>query len=44
MLSFETAFLPHMVLPDGRRVIDAAQSAGVLPPPDKGAKVLEFKS
>jgi len=42
VLSFETAFLPHMVLPDGRRVIDAAQSAGVLPPSDRGAKSLEF--
>jgi hypothetical protein len=45
VLSFETAFLPHMVLPDGRRVIDAAQSAGVLPPPDRqGTKALEFQS
>lgn len=43
VLSFETAFLPHMLLHDGRRVIDAAQSAGVLP--DKqGPKVVEFKS
>jgi hypothetical protein len=35
-----------MVLADGRRVIDAAQAAGVLPPPDKGtgSKVLEFRS
>lgn len=44
VLSFDTAFLPHMVLPDGRRLIDAANAAGLLPPPDKSAKVLEFKS
>jgi len=34
VLSFETAFMPHMLLKDGRRVIDAAQSAGVLPAPE----------
>lgn len=35
VLSFETAFMPHMLLRDGRRVIDAAQGAGVLPQPDE---------
>ena len=45
VLSFDTAFLPHMVLSDGRRVIDAANAAGLLPPPDKsGPKVVEFRS
>jgi metal-sulfur cluster biosynthetic enzyme len=34
VMSFETAFLPHMLLKDGRRVIDAAEQAGVLPPPE----------
>ena len=33
VLSFETAFMPHMLLKDGRRVIDAAQAANLLPPP-----------
>jgi len=31
VLSFEAAFMPHMVLSDGRRVLDAAQSAGFIP-------------
>jgi hypothetical protein len=45
VLSFDTAFLPHMVLGDGRRVIDAANAAGLLPPPEKnGPKVVEFRS
>lgn len=44
VLSFETAFLPHMLLKDGRRVIDAAAAAGVLPSPEKSSpKVVEFK-
>ncbi len=44
LIDFETAFLPHMLLKDGRRVIDAAQAAGILPAPDKnGPKVVEFK-
>jgi hypothetical protein len=44
VLSFDTAFLPHMVLGDGRRVIDAANAAGLLPPPDtNGPKVVEFR-
>lgn len=33
VLSFESAFLPHMLLKDGRRVIDAAQDANLLPAP-----------
>lgn len=44
VLSFEAAFMPHMLLKDGRRVIDAAAAAGILPPPEKnGPKVVEFK-
>ncbi|MCP5359902.1 MAG: hypothetical protein R3E75_08235 [Steroidobacteraceae bacterium] len=34
VLSFEAAFMPHMLLPDGRRVLDAAQQANLLPPPE----------
>lgn len=33
VLEFEAAFMPHMLLKDGRRVIDAAREAGALPPP-----------
>lgn len=32
VLSFEAAFMPHMLLKDGRRVLDAAQEAKLLPP------------
>lgn len=35
VLSFETAFMPHMLLKDGRRVIDAAQQANLLPEPEE---------
>lgn len=35
VLSFEAAFMPHMLLSDGRRVIEAAQSAKLLPPPEE---------
>ena len=35
VLSFEAAFMPHMLLPDGRRVLDAAQAAKLLPPPEE---------
>ena len=33
VMSFESAFMPHMLLKDGRRVVDAAQDANLLPPP-----------
>ncbi len=33
VMSFEAAFMPHMLLRDGRRVIDAAQQANILPAP-----------
>src|SRR3990167_4455817 len=39
VMSFEAAFMPHMLLKDGRRVIEAAQA--LLPAPDD--KVVEMK-
>jgi len=33
MLSFEGAFLGHLMLPDGRRVIEVAEQKGLLPAP-----------
>jgi hypothetical protein len=42
VLSFEAAFMPHMLLKDGRRVLDAAQAANLLPPPEAN-NVIEFK-
>lgn len=42
VLSFEAAFMPHMLLKDGRRVLDAAQQANLLPPPET-SNVVEFK-
>lgn len=33
VMSFESAFMPHMLLKDGRRVIDAARAENLLPPP-----------
>jgi hypothetical protein len=42
VLSFEAAFMPHMLLKDGRRVIDAAQQARLLPEADE-PNVIEFK-
>lgn len=35
IMSFEAAFMPHMLLRDGRRVIDAAQQANLLPAPEE---------
>ena len=35
VLSFEAAFMPHMLLKDGRRVVEAAQDANLLPAPDE---------
>lgn len=43
VLSFEAAFMPHMLLKDGRRVLDAAQQARLLPEPVDQTNVLEFK-
>lgn len=43
VLSFEAAFMPHMLLRDGRRVLDAAQQANLLPAPET-SNVVEFKN
>lgn len=34
VMSFEAAFMPHMLLQDGRRVIDKVQADKLLPPPE----------
>lgn len=41
VISFHEAFMPHMVLPNGQRVIEAARNAKILPQPSQ--KVVEFK-
>lgn len=42
VMSFESAFMPHMLLKDGRRVLDHVQSSNLLPaPPDE--KVVGIK-
>lgn len=33
VMSFETAFMPHMLLKSGQRVIDKVQADNLLPPP-----------
>ena len=43
VMSFETAFMPHMLLNNGQRVIDAAQAANLLPPPEE-SNVLQLPS
>ncbi len=40
VMSFDAAFMPHMLLPTGERLIDRAQA--MLPAPEK-PKVVEFK-
>lgn len=40
VMSFEAAFMPHMLLKDGRRVLDAAQA--LLPAPEE-SKVVDLK-
>jgi len=32
--------MPHMLLKDGRRVLDAAENAGLLPHPNDGPPVV----
>ena len=41
VMSFEGAFMPHMLLPDGRRVIDKVEADKLLPAPD--SKVVDIK-
>jgi hypothetical protein len=36
ILSFEAVFMPYVLLPDGRRLIEAVQQQGLLPPPSDG--------
>jgi hypothetical protein len=44
VLQFEEVFMPHMLLPDGRRVIQAAREAKVLPQLGQDdQKVIELK-
>lgn len=38
MLTFEGAFLGHLMLPDGRRVIEVVEKKGLLPPPSADGK------
>lgn len=35
VMSFEAAFMPHMLLPSGMRVIDKVQADNLLPAPDE---------
>lgn len=35
IMSFEEAFMPHMLLRDGRRVVEAARTANLLPAPEQ---------
>ena len=41
VMSFEAAFMPHILLPSGERVIDRVQSELLLPAPD--SKVIELR-
>lgn len=43
VLTFEAAFMPHMLLKDGRRVLEAAQAANLLPPPEE-SNVLQLEA
>ena len=42
VMSFEAAFMPHMLLPSGERVLDRVQSDKLLGPPADDGKVVEF--
>lgn len=37
VMSFEAAFMPHMLLPSGERLLDRVQADHLLPPPDSGS-------
>ena len=41
IMSFEAAFMPHMLLPSGERLIDRVQADKLLPAPDE--KVVEIR-
>lgn len=42
VMSFEAVFMPHMLLPNGQRVIDKVQADNLLPAPEP-SKVVELK-
>lgn len=42
VMTFDEAFMPHMLLKNGQRVIEAAREANLLPTPSQ-TKVVEFK-
>lgn len=42
VIGFEAAFMPHMLLKDGRRVIDAVHAANLLPAPEDDNKVVQL--
>lgn len=42
VITFDEAFMPHMLLKNGQRVIEAARAANLLPPPE-ASKVVELK-
>ena len=42
IMSFEAAFMPHILLPNGQRLIERVQQEKLLPLPDE--KVVELKS
>ena len=44
VMSFEAAFMPHILLPSGERVIDRVQSENLLPPAEEKVLKLEAKS
>jgi hypothetical protein len=43
IMSFEAAFMPHMLLATGERVIDRIQAQGLLPAPETGNVVAMVK-
>jgi hypothetical protein len=44
VMSFEAVFMPHMLTRDGRRVVDAAQAANLLPAPNEKVREIGGQS
>ncbi len=44
VMSFEAAFMPHMLLSDGRRVIDKVRDDNLLPAPEPESNVVRLGS